>query len=395
MKILHCCLANYYIDNNSFQENILTKMHKLQGHDVTILASTETFIQNTKLGYVTPSEYFNEHNIPVIRIPYSKWLPHGLAKKIRLYNGISEVLVKNCPDIIFLHGFQFLSISKIVSYKQKYPNTIIYVDSHTDYINAKWNVHTLKAIVSKIILHKIIYKYCGKVIEPHAKYFFGTLPIRSTFLSDVYKISTKKIKLLEMGFDDSIINLIDKNQIRKYLRQKHNIAKNNLVLITGGKINKGKNIINLIKSVTLLNIDDIKLFICGVPDEELKAEFELNVSSSIHIIYLGWLSTKQIYEYFFASDVGIFPGKHSVLWEQAIGVGLPCIFRKWEGMNHLDLGGNCIFLEIGDTDEIIKHIKLLYFRKDLLIEMKKVTEEKGKVKFSYSEIAKKSIDYHV
>ena len=37
MKIIHCCLAAFYIDNFSYQENILPKIHKLQGNDVFII----------------------------------------------------------------------------------------------------------------------------------------------------------------------------------------------------------------------------------------------------------------------------------------------------------------------------------------------------------------------
>ena len=46
MKILHCCLAAFYIDNFSYQENIFPKIHKLQGHQVHIIASTETYLEN-------------------------------------------------------------------------------------------------------------------------------------------------------------------------------------------------------------------------------------------------------------------------------------------------------------------------------------------------------------
>ena len=70
MKIVHCCLSCFYIDNYNYQENALPRQNKLDGHDVSIIASTETFINNTNLGYVQPSQYVNEDGIPVRRIPY-------------------------------------------------------------------------------------------------------------------------------------------------------------------------------------------------------------------------------------------------------------------------------------------------------------------------------------
>ena len=79
MKILHCCLANFYIDNYGYQENILPKMHQLQGHDVQIIASTETYIENKKLGYIEAKSYFTPENILITRIPYLKEIQIGRA----------------------------------------------------------------------------------------------------------------------------------------------------------------------------------------------------------------------------------------------------------------------------------------------------------------------------
>ena len=149
MKILHCCLAAFYIDDYGYQENILPKMHKLQGLDVKIIASTETYINNAKLGYVSPSTYKTKEDIPITRLPYVKYLPHKISKKLRIYNGLKRELYSFKPDIIFLHDCQFLSITEIAKYKKKYPKTKIYVDSHTDFINSA------KSWVSKNILHKI------------------------------------------------------------------------------------------------------------------------------------------------------------------------------------------------------------------------------------------------
>ena len=50
MRILHMCLAAFYIDKYSYQENILPRMHKKQGHEVQIIASVETFVDDVNLG---------------------------------------------------------------------------------------------------------------------------------------------------------------------------------------------------------------------------------------------------------------------------------------------------------------------------------------------------------
>ena len=61
MKILHLMLGCFYIDNYSYQENYLPKHHKLQGHDVEIVASLVTFDENGKATRLPhASKYTNE-----------------------------------------------------------------------------------------------------------------------------------------------------------------------------------------------------------------------------------------------------------------------------------------------------------------------------------------------
>ena len=81
MKVLHLCLSAFYIDGYGYQENILPRMHKKLGHDVLIVASTETYIDNMNLGYIESRNYVNEDGIPVHRIPYSKYIPARIVHK--------------------------------------------------------------------------------------------------------------------------------------------------------------------------------------------------------------------------------------------------------------------------------------------------------------------------
>ena len=101
MRVLHCCLAAFYIDNYGYQENILPRMHKLQGHDVMIIASTETYVDKVHLGYTVPGNYINENGIPVHRIPNNRFVPHKFAVKLRYYTGLYEELRLFKPDFIF------------------------------------------------------------------------------------------------------------------------------------------------------------------------------------------------------------------------------------------------------------------------------------------------------
>jgi len=385
MRILHCCLANFFVDDYGYQENILPKMHKLQGHEVAILASTETYINNRVLGYMEPGSYHTKEGIPITRLPYVKFIPHMIAKKLRIYQGIYEAIESFAPDILFLHDCQFISIRKIALYAQKHPGIKIYVDSHTDWMNSGTNW------VSKYILHGIVYKHCAKIIEPYTCKFYGVLPLRMEFYQDMYDIPAEKTELLVMGAAVNENDLANRDDIRSSIRGSLGIQDSDFVIVSGGKIDCHKNIHVLMSAINEINQKDIKLIVFGIPTDQMKKEIEI-LSKHDCIKYVGWVSTEKIYDYLFASDLAVFPGTHSVLWEQAVGVGLPCVFKKWDRVQHVDLGGNCLFLDTADDDEIKNVILKIYHHKDIYSKMKQVAMEKGISEFSYYNIAKRAIE---
>ncbi|MGE4578788.1 MAG: glycosyltransferase, partial [Desulfuromonadales bacterium] len=207
---------------------------------------------------------------------------------------------------------------------------------------------------------------------------------------NMYGIPDTKVELLPLGLDDSLVDFEKKEEIRSSIRAKLNISSGAFVIVTGGKIDARKNIHNLMNAVINLNHPHIKLIVFGTPNEQMEDMIQ-KLSSYESIINVGWISPEKVNEYFMASDLAFFPGTHSVLWEQAVGIGLPCVFRKWKGIQHVDVGGNCLFIDDGSVDEIKKSILKVYQNIKLYKKMKNVSETAGAKKFLYSEIAKKAI----
>ena len=389
MKILHCCLAAAYHDNHSYQENILPKMHKLQGLEVKIIASTLTYLNNAKLGFIEPSTYINENNIQVTRLPYKKFLPHFIMEKLRMYNGILGFLEDYRPDIIFIHDTQFLGAIDIIKYLKKNKNTVVYADGHADFIKHKGR-NILLNWFSQKILHGLIYKWSTQKLNPFVKKFYGVLPVRVNFIKEVYGIPEKKVELLVMGADDSMYDLNNSEIIQHNIRKKHNINHDDFLIVSGGRMDSTKKIEILMEAITKIPISNIKLLVFGTPHYSLKQRIA-DLSVSPNIINIGWIKSSEVYDYFIAADLVFFPGTHSVLWENAVGVGAPCVFKKWEGVQHIDLDGNCRFIENATVDEIINEIKIIFYNRDILLDMSKIAKEKGIKEFSYSEIAKRCI----
>ena len=134
----------------------------------------------------------------------------------------------------------------------------------------------------------------------------------------------------------------------------------------------------------------ISLVVFGVSNK--KMEDAIKPYKNIeNIVFTGWMDSVGIYEIMLSADLAIYPGTHSVLWEQSIGVGIPCIFKRWEGIEHVDVGGNCIFLEDSNVDEIISVLTKVIKDKELYKELKGNAMSLGTINFAYSEIAKKAI----
>lgn len=201
MKILHLCLSSFYIDNFSYQENMLPKYHVLMGHDVSVIASLVSFDSNGKPCLlesesikITPDGY------KVIRLDYKR-LFYKFFKFIRIYNNTYKTIANESPDLIFIHDFSFMDIFSVMRYVKKRKNIKVYVDCHTDFINSA------QSWVSKYIFHYFIWMLVGKYINPYVEKFYGVTPLRCDFLRDVYRIDNQKVELLVMGVDDNLIKL--------------------------------------------------------------------------------------------------------------------------------------------------------------------------------------------
>ena len=170
-----------------------------------------------------------------------------------------------------------------------------------------------------------------------------------------------------------------------------NLWGNVMLILSGGKINMKKNIHLLVDAFSEIKNKKIKLIIFGKIDDEVNSLIE-NKLIDDNIINIGWLDNINIHKYLLSSDLVVFPGKHSVLWEQAVGCGVPGIFKKIKGHEHVDIGGNCLFLQKNDKNEIRDLILKIFENKELYEKMKKISMTKGIQTFSYFKIAERSIN---
>lgn len=359
---------------------MLAKYHSKQGHEVTVIASLFTFDKNGKGKYLSEaSSYLDKNGFKVIRLAYSP--PVRLNKILRHYVGLKESLDKLQPDVIFIHNASFGDTPIIRRYLRKHKEVRLFADSHVDYINSAQNW------LSKHILHPIIWRHYSKVIEPYMKKCYGVTPLRCRFLKEVYHVNPDIVEYLPLGVDDDLIPS-NREEVRMLLRQEFKLNEDDFLVFTGGKIDRMKNTHVLIDALSQLNNPKLHLVICGVLTPQMEYLKESIVSDD-NIHYLGWCDAERVMNCMVASDLACFPGTHSTLWEQSVGVGLPAIFKRWPEMEHVNVNENCVFVKGDDVKEICDAINEI-ISEDRFIQIKQLAAVAAQ-SFLYSNIAKKAI----
>ena len=385
MKIVHICLSMGYTEGLNYQENIIIKYQAKDGHEVSLITTDHCFTEGVWGLCRTESDYVNEYGVRIIRLSFALPVPYKINKQVGIFKGFSNILEQLQPETIFVHNIQFQDIRRIVSYKKKHPEVRIYVDNHSDFSNSARNWFT------RNILYRFWWKPCAKKLEPWVEKFFGVMPSRVDFLQNVYGIAPSKTDILVMGGDDECVERAQKPEVRLSVREKFHVAENDFLIVTGGKIDAFKTqTLLLMKAVKEMDRGSLKLLVFGSVEEELKERL-LALCDGDKVQYIGWAKGEQSYEYFAAADLVVFPGRHSVYWEQAVAQGIPMLCKYWDGTTHIDIGGNVDFLMEDSTEEIEKKLLQILDDSEKYPNMKEAAQSELRHRFSYKTIARKSV----
>ena len=382
MKIVHIAASAPYNDYWGYQDNLLPKYHKRMGHDVTII-TTNLMHKDGKIVETDCADYVLNDGVRVIRLK-KKQYPHIVLTNLNSKLPVLEYLKDIHPDFIFFHGLVSSTIYDVIEYKKTVdPECVIVQDNHLDY-NIGRNCTNIKEWI-----FRAFYRHVNRKSIPYVSKVYGVTLWRKNYAEDYFCISSCKTDVLIMGADDEKIDFKNRDDIRKKIRTDNGIADNDFLIVTGGKIDKKKKIHYLMEACK--GLDDVKLLIFGQVNDDIKEEFDRLLTENSNIIYIGWLDADRVYDYFFAADLVFFPGQHSVLWEQACAAKVPCVFEKWEGMEHVNNGGNSDFVS-PVTQQTLREkiIELKYTPK--YMEMKQIAESNATDVYLYSKIAEKSLE---
>ncbi|WP_461393194.1 glycosyltransferase family 4 protein [Deferrisoma sp.] len=310
MKIAHVCLSNFFVDERAYQENELVRHHVAAGHDVLVLASTETHDENGRLVYCKPMTYVSKEGATLVRIPYSRWLPHSVIRKLRIHPGVYKRLAEFAPQSILFHGAASYELVTVARYVRDHPGTLLFIDNHAYWANSGRN------FISRNLLHRWFYRLCLQKALPYTVKVLCVSTEAVDFANKIYRVPMDKLELFPLGGRPLPPAEYKERRIRKRLELQ--IDDDTLLFVQSGKLTRRKKLIESLKSFAAVGYRKARFAIAGVLGDDIRVDAERLISEDPRVIFLGWQSVEDLTDLLCAADVYIQPGTQSVTMQHAL-----------------------------------------------------------------------------
>lgn len=348
MKIVHICLSCFYIDGYAYQENQLVAEHVRAGHDVHVIASTESYDKNARLTYVSPRAYNGTDGAKVIRLPYRFNVLPRLARKIRAYVGLDPLLRELQPEIILFHGLASWELLTVAAYVRRNPSVKLFADCHEDFNNSAMSW------ASRELLHKRFYKpIFRRCIDQISEVLCVTVESLD-FAIDFYGSDRAKTRMYPLGgvIEHAAVNA----RRRADFRSRLGFTDADLVIAQTGKLDRTKKLVTALQAFRANPSPQLKFVIAGRMTDEVKAECIPLIEADARIIDLGWQSTDELRTVLSGSDFFLQPFGQTVTTQMAMCHG--CVILAQDLPSHRWLVGDNgkLFKDAGELDATFRWV---------------------------------------
>lgn len=309
MKIAHLCLSVYFVEHFQYQENILIEKDKSNGHEVIVIASTETFDKDGRMFYCDQGQSVTRSNIPLFRVPYF-FGDNFFSRKLRKYKGVIKILERFKPDVIFFHGTGAIEILSISRFVRNNPGVHFFIDSHED-----WN-NSARSWLSREVLHRLIYRPVLRSAMDVCEKLLCVSTDAIDFMTHFYGIESSKLELYPLG--GNILDDADYNARRSLKRQQLGVSIRTRIFIQSGKQTVLKRLSDSLKAFCLAADKDSLFLIAGSLSTELRLEIQKLINNDSRIRYMGWCDPEALTDLLCAADVYVQPGTQSVTMQHSL-----------------------------------------------------------------------------
>lgn len=314
MRIAHICLASYFTEHMTYQDNQLSGQNVLDGHDVLVVSNAAKYVDG-KVVETGFEDRILENGVRLVRLPYRKILTRSVSDKLRAVNGLYSLLEDFGPDVILSHNLAYWSVLDVIRYKKKHPAVRFYADTHTSVYNSGRNWLSLR------IQHRMLYRSLTQLAIPHLEKYLYVGAGERDFAKDNYGVPAELMELFPLGG-----NLPEEKTAAEYrarCREKLALAEDELLLLHSGKLDEKKRTKELLEAFSAVAELKAKLVIIGsVPQEQEPALLPL-MEADARVVYLGWMQSQELLKYLCACDLYCQPGSVSATLQNAVCCGSP------------------------------------------------------------------------
>jgi 1,2-diacylglycerol 3-alpha-glucosyltransferase len=319
MKVVHACLSCFYIDGFSYQENELARVHVEAGHDVLIVASTETLDTVGNLGYTKPTSYVGAEKARVIRLPYTRWMPHRISKKVRSYPGLRKLLEDENPDVIFFHGFSGWALLPVAAYVRRHPEVVFNVDSHEDLANSA------RSRASRFV-HEQFYGRIARRVRDVAAPILCVTTTTIDFVENLYGYARKDLEFFPLG--GHIQSPEEHAARRSAARDEYGILADQVLLLQTGKMGAEKRLVESLEAFAKIDGPHMRLILAGSIHPAIAQRANQLIAADNRVTFVGWKGVEGLGDLLSAADVYVQPGSQSSTMQLSLCAGCAVILNR-------------------------------------------------------------------
>lgn len=299
MRIVHVCLCGPYSDGFAYQENELVSQHVAMGHEVSVLATTETYGSDRQLMHVAAGETRTHDGALLVRLPYRQWAPHALMGKLRMHPAVFKWLEKLAPEVVLFHGLCSWEMLAAARYKRLHPETRLYADCHEDFNNSArtWS--------SKWLLHFAYYRSVLKRCLPWIDKVLCVTVESISFARDFYGVAPALLELYPLGGE--VLDDETYSTKRHTVRQQLGVDSNHIVLVQSGKLDASKQLPGALRALAMVHDPRLRYVIAGQMTPDVQSEAQPLMEADARVSYLGWIQPDTLRDLLCAADVYVQP----------------------------------------------------------------------------------------
>ena len=395
MKVAH--VIPYYQEGLGYEENHLGFAQAALGKQVTIVTSDRPLIQwgsttvnNSRTSDLTHppvlhNQRYTDRGVAIHRLePMVEARSHAQL----ILRGLKSVIVQERPDIMHLHAPSGLLTIQTL-WTARALRIPVVIDCHLCYFNLtpyNWMKRVYYGVFRKLILPRF-----GQTV---GRYLPQT-PDSAILLMNELGLPPELLTHITLGTDTDQFRF--DVSARHRLRSELNIPDEGNVIASIGRVTPSKDVDVLLEaSAPLLSQLDLYILIVGPIEDGLEARLAgiFTERQQQRVIFTGYVPHHELFGYFSAADVAVWPGDGAISIIDAMACSLPVILTRGENNRHLVMDGNGYSFTRGDSHDLRRKLTVIFESKQVREEMGRRSRRLAERVFSWDRVAARTIEVY-